>query len=1069
MKSVIKYIIFCFVFCPPLVGNGQILETKNFRTTDYLGRTEFFEFTQDDNLILYFGTNAGILSYDGKAFQPLFADNFINNKAVKHLVYFKNSIIFSSEEATYQFHLDTRSLKKLYNKGVVQFQRRKDKLYFVTESLLCEIKLDSDQITTIYENKKNKIKSFLVQENQFTLGTDRGLSIIKNGENIDEFGSFLNAKSILKKNDSTLLILSEDAVFECSNRKILRIRDLGKELAKSFFYSETGDLWIGTTNSKLYQYDGIFLNPINGDNGFKTFEVNYLQKDQESNLWILGKKGLSKIAVNQPFTQLNQNKIQGIFHYENSVLLVKENALVQYKLNLNPSSIDIRINEKITDCSAVYVNEEWIVLINKKYIYRWAKNKIIRQSNPREYHKLHLIDQQKLLSVDEKGQLNLLDENLNPIQSYPDLESAIALLPGDEKSYILQENNDVYQINGKGISNKTSILLSDSINKQALRNSEFGLWNFSTGTTVELLLNEGSVFPLNLDFLTPSPSRIIFNLFEDSNFNLWISFNDQLVKIALEKTGNTIQQGEAKVYNEKDHISSTYFKQSVELENQQIWFVNENKITVYNPLLDNPLFVAPGISIKKAEALVFDEFKNPKDTLNLLSNKTELSTKHLIWIEPHIINHFQPYNSFIEYRNIRQNEKWNKAGIDEKILFNDLPDGQNIIEIQAITEGGLRSSKVEKILINVEPPIWKRKWFYIGSLLSVLLLGFVGYKTFFNYKDSKVKELHEKLDKELDDLERRSHLQILKSERLKQLNELITSQKGELEKKNKQIESQKYELSLTNEQIKKQKDLLEETSSKLKASINYAQRIQNALMSTEVEIKKAIDESFVYFMPRDVVSGDFYWFNKVINDKGEELLILAAVDCTGHGVPGAIVSVVGINLLNNITNLKKIYEPGEILNELNADIIHNLRQNETQVNDGMDMSIVTINKKTREIQFAGAKNPLMYIEDGELIRIRGDKFAIGGQQRGGMRDFQTYRVDCNDDKTRTFYLFSDGYQDQFGGEKGFKFLTSNFKDLLTNIYEKPVLEQKEILYETLVEWKGDYAQTDDILIIGFKF
>jgi serine phosphatase RsbU (regulator of sigma subunit) len=128
-----------------------------------------------------------------------------------------------------------------------------------------------------------------------------------------------------------------------------------------------------------------------------------------------------------------------------------------------------------------------------------------------------------------------------------------------------------------------------------------------------------------------------------------------------------------------------------------------------------------------------------------------------------------------------------------------------------------------------------------------------------------------KLDEKLEDLERRSHLQILKSERLKQLNELITSQKGELEKKNKQIESQKYELSLTNDQIKKQKDLIEETSNKLKSSINYAQRIQNALMSTEVEVKKAIDDSFIYFLPRDVVSGDFFWFNKVKNDKGEEV------------------------------------------------------------------------------------------------------------------------------------------------------------------------------------------------------
>jgi len=261
---------------------------------------------------------------------------------------------------------------------------------------------------------------------------------------------------------------------------------------------------------------------------------------------------------------------------------------------------------------------------------------------------------------------------------------------------------------------------------------------------------------------------------------------------------------------------------------------------------------------------------------------------------------------------------------------------------------------------------------------------------------------------------------------------------------------------------------LEETSSKLKSSINYAKRIQNALMSTEVEIKKAFKESFVYFMPRDVVSGDFFWFNKAYNENNEELHILAAVDCTGHGVPGAIVSVVGMNLLNNITKLKKIYDPGQILTEMNHDIIADLRQDETQVNDGMDMTIVTYNTVTNQLYFAGAKNPLMYVEDGELIRIKGDKYAIGGQQRGAGRDFQTHHLDLTDGKKRSFYLFSDGYQDQFGGEKGFKYLTGNFKKLLVKIHDKDVLEQKTILHEEIEEWKDGYAQTDDILVIGFR-
>jgi serine phosphatase RsbU (regulator of sigma subunit) len=134
----------------------------------------------------------------------------------------------------------------------------------------------------------------------------------------------------------------------------------------------------------------------------------------------------------------------------------------------------------------------------------------------------------------------------------------------------------------------------------------------------------------------------------------------------------------------------------------------------------------------------------------------------------------------------------------------------------------------------------------------------------------------------------------------------------------------------------------------------------------------------------------------------------------------------------------------------------------------MDMTLVTINKVTKEIRFAGAKNPLMYIENGELIRIRGDKYAIGGQQRGTDRSYTTHSL-AHTGVERMFYIFSDGYQDQFGGEKGFKFLTSNFKELLLKVHDKPVLDQKTIIHETIEDWKGDYAQTDDILVIGFRF
>lgn len=1070
MKNLKIYSVILFYLCFPNDGKAQLLDISNYSTADYLGKTEFYGMAQDSNLVLYFASNEGIITFNGLYFKQLAIDRDINKKAIKSVFYHNKSLIFHDSENIYRFFIEQDSLVHLVNKNVNELQLIGNSLYFITNTELYSFNLEKGGINALYKNSSELLQAFSIDDETITIGTKKGLHTINNGEITSSYGSFINVKSLREINDSTQLILDKNAVFSYDQNTILRNVDLKNEIAENFFYSDLGNIWITTTTNKVYQFDGIFLNLISSVNGLKSFKTHTIERDAEGNIWLMGKNGLSKIKQNQPFLQLAESNLKGLFREENTVLLVKQQEFIEFNLSLTPTIYKFNLSEKINSCFSYYLENQWFIVINNKYLYRWnsKENTSKRTILYDNYQTLAQLSKRSFLAVDSKGELQVLDENLELVKPLALEKNVKTLIPTRNKVYVIDENNIVNSIDSSANLNESSIKLADTVLIKNLRPSSLGLWHFSDNG-VRLFKENGQTFHLDLNFQRELTNKVIYNIYEDSNFNLWLSSSEAIIKIQLSEEGNELIKGEVKFYDEDDHIASSYFSDVIELDNEQIWFSSDEKITIYNPLMDNPLFVAPGIAIQKAQALIYDDFNSPLDTLDLLNKDGKLSPKNEIWISPLLISHSLPRNSFIEYRNINESREWKKLSEDSRIVLTNLAAGSNTIEIQAVSASGLRSNITERISVIVEPPFWDREWFYATSFLSILLLGFIGYRTINNFKDAKSRELHEKLDKELEDLERKSHLQILKSERLKQLNDLITSQKSELEKKNKQIESQKYELSLTNEQIKKQKDLLEETSSKLKASINYAQRIQNALMSTEVEIKKAIDESFVYFMPRDVVSGDFYWFNKVVNEKGEELLILAAVDCTGHGVPGAIVSVVGINLLNNITKLKKIYEPGEILTELNADIISNLRQNETQVNDGMDMSIVTINTHTRQILFAGAKNPLMYVENGELIRIRGDKNAIGGQQRGGEREFQTHIIDCSDNIKRSFFLFSDGYQDQFGGDKGFKFLTSNFKDLLIKIYDEPILEQKAQLYESMENWRGDYPQTDDILIIGFKF
>lgn len=278
-------------------------------------------------------------------------------------------------------------------------------------------------------------------------------------------------------------------------------------------------------------------------------------------------------------------------------------------------------------------------------------------------------------------------------------------------------------------------------------------------------------------------------------------------------------------------------------------------------------------------------------------------------------------------------------------------------------------------------------------------------------------------------------------------------------------------LSEQNEQIQKQSTQIRKQNDNISKSINYAQGIQKALLPSQNRIAEYFTESFIYFKPRDVVSGDYYWFkpipgeNGIFNHKTDKIAI-SAIDCTGHGVPGAFLSMIGYNLLDEIIE-KGIHEPGRILQELNRGVRRALRQGETDNRDGMDMALCVWDPKTKTIEFSGAKNPLVYVTKGELNRIKGNKESIGGGV-GPDQEYETHRVTI--DSTTWIYMFSDGYIDQFGGKEGRKFMIKNFLDMLHYIHELPGTEQREILKITFNEWRGKkFSQIDDVLVMGCKF
>ncbi len=263
----------------------------------------------------------------------------------------------------------------------------------------------------------------------------------------------------------------------------------------------------------------------------------------------------------------------------------------------------------------------------------------------------------------------------------------------------------------------------------------------------------------------------------------------------------------------------------------------------------------------------------------------------------------------------------------------------------------------------------------------------------------------------------------------------------------------------TNKKIHKQ-------SESIKSSINYAKRIQEAMLSKREPFQAYATDSFILFKPKDNVSGDFYWFKEIINDAPEKDFAFAAVDCTGHGVPGAFMSMIGMNALNSITG-RGITHPDHILNALHIEIRSALRQQETGNNDGMDVALCVLKKSTNTLEYSGAKNPLVYIQNKELKQVKGDIHPIGGSKSKPEILFKRHEIII--DKPTVIYLFSDGYRDQFGGKENTKFMSKSFSRLLLEIHDLPMEKQKELLDITIEEWKGSHTQTDDILVMGVKF
>ncbi|PBQ34477.1 hypothetical protein CNR22_22745 [Sphingobacteriaceae bacterium] len=525
----------------------------------------------------------------------------------------------------------------------------------------------------------------------------------------------------------------------------------------------------------------------------------------------------------------------------------------------------------------------------------------------------------------------------------------------------------------------------------------------ATSTGLSKLLNNNTFY--NFYSKDGLANTYLYSILKDSVDNFWMSSNAGLIRF------NPLQSEKEitfKNYSIKDGLVNTEYNSGAAFvsESGMMYFGGAKGFNAFRPSSIKDNLHAP-------EAYVIGYKRGGNDVVmdSLITYTKQLN---LDWHDNYFqfelvaMDYSDPGKNKFKYKLEGYDKEWSAPTTVRYVSYTELPGGEYTFKVKASNNDGTWNDKAFEIRITVVPPFWKTKAFY--AIISILGIALIYFYTQYRTRAIKLKN--------------------------KVLENKVAERTKELEEKNRDI----------------------------MGSITYAKRIQEAILPSKETIYKKLKKVFILYQPKDIVSGDFYWFAEENGIK-----IFAVVDCTGHGVPGAFMSMIGHNLLRQIVLERGVTEPGEILNNLHKGVQEALRQghNEISTNDGMDVSIITISEKSNEIKWAGANRPLVMVnKDGELSKLDGNKYPIGGAQYDVNRTFTTHPVSAA--KASMAYMFSDGYADQFGGEKGKKFMVKRFHELLASIHLKSAEEQRSELQKHFEDWRLNHEQVDDVLIVGIE-
>ncbi|MBL4716729.1 MAG: SpoIIE family protein phosphatase, partial [Bacteroidia bacterium] len=990
---------------------------------------------EDKDHNIWIGSNAGISIYEANK-------QHVYNPVAKNL--FKNL----TKGIILDLYVDSKGkvLVGTFGNGVLIYDG--DELKHITS----KDGLANDIVYSILEDSKGN----------YWFGTNNGISKY-DGQNFNSYTDIEGLEnnyvsSIIEDHEGNLLFGINGSgvlIFSYKEQNTLDIKristseGLNSNFIATIYQDNNDDIWIGTwgkgvnkiVSEKSSITEGIFTFEYFGiQEGLRNSNITTVFEDIENNVWIgTYGAGLSMFR-DKSFTKYNLNEsLQDNFVFslteDNnkniwvgtgangvSIFSPKENSRYHYSIK-SITTKDGLINNFVRIVFCDKGGKMWVGTSEgvSRYDGKTFEHLTIDNGLIHNYVRTIHEDQQGNFWLGTPAGISVVTLNNDNfsncnISNYTEEDG---LTPGTVYSFAEDNSGNIWIGTELGISKFDSVKFKNysvadglvhSDVRTILMDKENKLW---IGTGGGISIFDGDKFE-NLTMQDGlSSNRLYLMLFDEDDDVLWIGTN-----VGVDK------------FDAKEYRSSktTKFKHFGHLEGFQgvetntnavckdseggLWFGTINGAIKYDPLAVKqknnlpPQTHITKVRIAKKDTMLQSNIKLPYN-MNYF-------TFHYIGISLTL-----PEKVVYQYKLEGYDEDWSEITQETFATYGNVPTGGYTFKVRARNNDGVWNEKPTELVFSVIPAFWQTWWFYLSSLISLSALIFA----LIQFRERNLKRAKNILEEKI----------------------IIRTQ---------EIEDQKEELREVNQHIID--------------SISYAKNIQRAILKPIDELNKYVPESFIYYEPKEIVSGDFYWLGNVKNN-GTENIMIAAVDCTGHGVPGAFMSMIGNDLLNQIIIEKKVTNPGEILNQLHAGVQFSLQQKgeDALSKDGMDIALCNLDIKNNKLQFAGAHRSLhLFRKDEEEIEIvKANKIGIGGIEEVE-RDFINHEILL--EKGDTFYIFSDGVVDQFGGPKFKKYSSKRLKKFLAEFQNLDMAIQMDKLVKEITGWKGELDQTDDITVIGVR-